>query len=214
MKRFFSKFKEFISPDSIIEVFIKETSGNQIQYESIEYHLKCCLGSCLVKTSPTAREYVDIGEWKIILKDYEKLEISSILKAIRMKMNFSEDRPLTILWRVDDFQQIDPTLMNVTDILKENTKNRGSGLSTVLYQYVTTLMCLMTERSGTSTFILPIFSGTSDGTLRSVNPAFSYGIESIPLYISDISLETSLFLMKSEVDEKILSRMQYLDLFL
>ena len=53
-----SKFQQFISPDSIVEVFIKETNGNQIkENKSIEYHLACCLGSCLVKTSPSTREY-------------------------------------------------------------------------------------------------------------------------------------------------------------
>jgi hypothetical protein len=57
----FSKFQEFISPDSIIEVFIKETSGDEIMYnETVEYHLKCCLASCLAKTSPTTRECIPI----------------------------------------------------------------------------------------------------------------------------------------------------------
>jgi hypothetical protein len=107
----FSKFKEFISPDSIIEVFIKETSGNEIlPDETVEYHLKCCLGSCLSKTSPTTREYIPMGEVKQNLKDsQEKLEFSSILETIRSKMNFSKDKPLTILWRVDEVQVIDKT---------------------------------------------------------------------------------------------------------
>jgi hypothetical protein len=213
----FSQFKEFMSPDSIIEVFIKETNGNQIKKdETVEYHLKCCLGSCLVKTSPTTREYIAIGEWTKKLKDYEgKLDISSILETIRLKMNFSTDKPLTILWRVDEVQQIDPT-MNVHDILKEEDakKRENSRHSTVLYQYVTALMSLTTEREGTATFIVPIFSGTSDERLKSVMPSSSYVIASIPLYISDISLETALLLMKSEVDEEIISRIQHLDLFL
>jgi hypothetical protein len=213
----FSQFKEFMSPDSIIEVFIKETNGNQIKRdETVEYHLKCCLGSCLVKTSPTTREYIAMGELKKKLKDYEgKLDISSILETIRLKMNFSTDKPLTILWRVDEVQQIDPT-MNVHDILKEEDakKRENSRHSTVLYQYVTALMSLTTEREGTATFIVPIFSGTSDERLKSVMPSSSYVIASIPLYISDISLETALFLMKSEVDEEIISRIQHLDLFL
>jgi hypothetical protein len=107
----FSQFKEFMSPDSIIEVFIKETNGNQIKRdETVEYHLKCCLGSCLVKTSPNTREYIAIGEVKQNLKDsQEKLEFSSILETIRSKMNFSKDKPLTILWRVDEVQVIDKT---------------------------------------------------------------------------------------------------------
>jgi hypothetical protein len=106
--------------------------------------------------------------------------------------------------------------VNVSGILEEEDSKKRENLrrSTVLYEYVTILMNLGISRAGTSTFLVPIFSGTSDERLKRVMPVSSYTIASIPLYISDISLDIAHVLMKSEVDEKILSRIQHLDLFL
>lgn len=57
-KDIFSQFKKFITPNSIIEVFIKDINNDRIKVnESIESHLKYCLSSCLFKTFPNSREY-------------------------------------------------------------------------------------------------------------------------------------------------------------
>ena len=75
-------------------------------------------------------------------------------------------------------------------------------------------MSLSVGSEGTSTFIIPIFSGTSNESVKHLIPGSSYVIASVPLYISDISLETALFLMKTEIDEKIILKIPNINLFL
>ena len=60
-------------------------------------------------------------------------------------------------------------------------------------------MGFICEREGSSTFIIPICSGTSDIHLKEIMPRSLYRIQSIPLYISDISVDTALKLLNEEI---------------
>lgn len=90
-------------------------------------------------------------------------------------MNLKENDPLTILWRVDEIQQIDLQLNH----------------------YFQKLMGHVLERAGTSTFIIPIYSGTSDIHLK--ESTYMYYVQSIQLYLSDISVDIALKLMNNEL---------------
>jgi hypothetical protein len=235
-RKIFEKFKEFLSPGSIIEVFIKETNGDQIgEKESIEYHLCCCLASCLLKSSPSSRDYVRIGEIKKGMSQYaDVFDLSTILEAIRLKMKLASDKPLTILWRVDEVQAIDRNLntQQVRDLKSLEEKIVNGNLSeeekkqrqekevndqrrkTRLYQYILTFMGFVCGVEGTSTFIVPICSGTSDLYLKEIMPRTFYSFVSVPLYISDISVDTASAMMEKELQFSLQDKIKNLRLYL
>jgi hypothetical protein len=211
----YKRFQEFFSPDSILEVFVKEMNGDQIRdKDSIEYHLGCSLASCLFKKDPKEREYISIGEMKKLGSE-EFEDAAYLIGVIREKFGFGKEKPLTILWRVDEVQNIDPKL-DVQKILKEKDmeKQKRERHATRLYQYVSQLMGLFVQHIGTSTFILPILSGTSDENLIRMMPGSTFVIESIPLYISDLTVDNALNLMKGELEEKVIWRIQNIKLLL
>jgi len=189
-------FKKYICDGSIVEVFVKEKNGDCfVEGESIRFHLGCSLSSVLVQEDPLhKRDYVSIGDVKRYATD-DFTNISLILDAIREKLQFSSDKPLTILWRVDEFQAIgeaermgkDPTLQN------------GLGHASSLYYYVMGLMSIVRDSMLKSIFVIPILSGTSDMALLKILPASSFKVVSIPLYLSDITVDIAYEMMREEI---------------
>jgi len=194
----FALFKKYICDESIVEVFVKEINGNEIREgESIPFHLGCSLSSILVQEDPLhRRDYVSIGDVKRYAT-HDFTNISLILDAIRKKLQFPPDKPLTILWRVDEFQMVGGDVGKTEKILKEKDPTVQNELrhESPLYNYARQLMSVVIESGLKSTFVIPILSGTSDLALVNILPASSFEIVSIPLYLSDINVDTAYEMM-------------------
>ena len=219
MKKYFSNFKNifhFRSPnrktiptgdkDSIVEIFVKEKNGDALkESENIEYHLSCSLLSILCKKDFHKREYISINDIKKKIKKLEDEELPSddiIIDLIRKKFKFSKDKPFTIIWRVDEAQNI------IFDLTFEDKHK------TVLYKYMIKMMSFMVENAGTSTFFIPIISGISDRNILKLMPSSNFKTTSIPLYISDISLETAYKLIIDETNNENILKIANFEKFL
>jgi hypothetical protein len=75
-------------------------------------------------------------------------------------------------------------------------------------------MGLFVQHIGTSTFILPILSGTSDENLIRMMAGSTFVIESIPLYISDLTVDDALRLLKGELKSSVISQIPNFKLLL
>jgi hypothetical protein len=105
------------------------------------------------------REYVKIGELVTNLRSYEtNLDKWDILEAIRLKLNVSNDSPITILWRVDEVQQMDRNLSDPSSGMEKRH-------SDLLHKYIHKWMSFVMDAAGTPTFIIPVCSCTSDRLL-------------------------------------------------
>ena len=109
--------------------------------------------------------------------------------------------PITILWRIDEVQQIDThlTVDHVDDKKKLEEDLNDKRRSNILYRYIRFWMSLVVDAGGSPTFFVPVCSGTSDYFVTQIMPKSYYRSVSIPMYISDISMNTAIDMMNSEI---------------
>lgn len=72
----------------------------------------------------------------------------------------------------------------------------------------------MVSNAGTSTFFIPIISGISDNNILKIMPSSNFKTKSIPLYISDISLEIAKKLIINETKNGNILKIDNFDKFL
>ena len=181
----FLNFKKRILGNDFIEIFIKESNGNQIQEnEDVNFHLSCCLLSQLLKKE--ARDYVNMKDVKLIFNQQD-LDPCLIIKEIKKDLNLNQDDELTILWRVDEIQNVALDDDSYREFLNNPTSDKKH--KTIIYRYIKKLMDLVLSEMDHNTFIIPIVSGTSDTPIELVLPTTSYSLNSIYLHLGDDTLD-------------------------
>jgi hypothetical protein len=185
-KEIFSKFKERILGCNLIEVFAKEANGNSLNInDTIEFHLGCSLATCLFKNNQNEREFVSVAEIKRFASDKGKGADFSNIDLILKCLKKLHDGPLTVIWRLDEIQNID----------------RGLGFSkyeSKVYQYISKLMELTLDFTS-GNFIIPIISGTTNATIKRDLPGSKFEIVTVPLFISDFSVDDALRMVNEKI---------------
>jgi hypothetical protein len=171
----------------LIEVFAKEANGDSLKSnDTIEFHLGCSLATCLFKNNQNEREIVSIGDIKRLASAEGKAaEFSNIDLILTCLNTLHGGSPLTVIWRLDEIQNVD----------------RGKGFSkheSKVYQYISKLMGLTLDLTS-GNFIIPIISGTTNSTIKEDLPGSTFKIISVPLFISDFSVDDALRMVKEKI---------------
>jgi hypothetical protein len=107
-----------------------------------------------------------------------------------------DNSPLTVIWRLDEIQNI----KNGEGISKHKSK---------VYQYVSKLMGV-TLNSKSGHFIIPIVSETTNATIEKNMPGSSFIIVSVPLFISDFSVDDALRMINEIISIKVTDELKRL----
>ena len=141
--------------------------------------MSCCLLSQFWKKE--IRDFINIKDVKPFFD--ENMEPSEIMLKIKRDLNLNQDDELTILWRVDEIQNVALDDRYYKEFLKNPTPDNKH--NTIIYRYTKKLMDLVLSEIDHNTFIIPIVSGVSDTPIELVLPTTSYSLNSIYLQIGD-----------------------------
>jgi hypothetical protein len=152
-QEYFQKFSDMFLKNKVVEVFMKESNGNQLKIiEDINFHICCTLASSLIKENDETFHNFnlkrELNTQRTFFQDY-----GLIIQLIRKKFNIKEEGDLTIIWRIDEIQKLidEPQkLFDLKNIYESNDVDKEKNLdynierrSSLLYQYINTIMSVV-----------------------------------------------------------------------
>jgi hypothetical protein len=170
--KIFEELQNFFDKAIKLEIFTKESNGDQYQpeREKLSFHILSQL-LLLIKNKEIDNDRVctKLSDIKISLREL-KDEIDDIDFILELISNFHDKKPMVVFWRVDEIQK----LGTGTGFLKKDSS---------IYLYTKYMMDVSKIAYKYNIFIIPIVSGTSLIDIHKLLPESSYSFEKINITV-------------------------------